>query len=152
MIERPLHDCMRAWVKLTVGVCARCSNNFVRYAVYETFRRCADVLTIHVLNVDEVVRRIQSVLTSNDPVARAITLRTLCAMPDLVADRLDVHHAIRDCWSSKHELEREAVLWAMDKYDLSLFHRVTLSLQSDTSLPVEYRPDPRPSPGGCLDD
>lgn len=36
-------------------------------------------------------------------------------MPNLVADRLDVHHAIRDCWSSTHALEREAVLWAMDR-------------------------------------
>lgn len=93
----------------------RNSNNFVRHAVCEALRQCEPVLTAQVLNVDEVLRRIQSVLTSNDPVARAITLRTLCGMPNLVADRLDVHHAIRDCWSSTHALEREAVLWAMDR-------------------------------------
>lgn len=92
------------------------SNNFVRYTVCEALRQCESVLTSQMLNVDEVLRRIQSVLTSNDPVAHAITLRTLCAMPSLMADRLDVHHAIRDCWTSKHELEREAVLWAMDRY------------------------------------
>jgi len=52
-----------------------CSNNFVRHAICEVLRRCESVLTNQVLNVEEVFRQIQSVLTSNDPVARAITLR-----------------------------------------------------------------------------
>jgi len=42
------------------------------------------------LNVDEFVRRIYSVIHSNDPVARALTLRTLGSVAGIIPERQQV--------------------------------------------------------------
>jgi len=92
----------------------RNGNNFVRYYIWFILQGCASRMN-KILNVDEVLRRIYSVLQSNDPVARSITLRTLASLPDLLHDRLNIHHGIRNCFGSSHELERQTTLFAMDK-------------------------------------
>ena len=45
-------------------------------------------------SVDELVRRIITVMNSNDPMARALTLRTLGALAVILHDRKQVHHKV----------------------------------------------------------
>lgn len=53
------------------------SNNFLRLCVLKVTQQSEKHLE-KILNVDEFVKRIFSVIHSNDPVARAITLRYAC--------------------------------------------------------------------------
>lgn len=57
----------------------RGGNNFLRLWVLRVCQQSEKHLD-KILNVDEFVRRIYSVIYSNDPVARALTLRTLGAI------------------------------------------------------------------------
>lgn len=52
-----------------------CSNNVIKFYVYRVFKQAAKQHLNKVLNVDETVKRVMPVLGSNDPIARAITLR-----------------------------------------------------------------------------
>ena len=56
------------------------SSNFIRFAILRVFERCKDQVPL-ITNVDEVLNRITVVLHSNDPVARAVTLR--CRLFDI---------------------------------------------------------------------
>ncbi|KAL6059296.1 Integrator complex subunit 7 [Balamuthia mandrillaris] len=92
----------------------RTGTNFVRYCICLILRRSESQLS-NILNIEDVLRRIHSVLQSNDPIARALTLRTLSSVPHLVANHLLIQHGIRNCLGSYHELELQATLFAMDR-------------------------------------
>eukprot|EP01090_Pellita_catalonica_P020480 TRINITY_DN7340_c0_g1_i1.p1 TRINITY_DN7340_c0_g1~~TRINITY_DN7340_c0_g1_i1.p1 ORF type:complete len:186 (+),score=19.30 TRINITY_DN7340_c0_g1_i1:51-608(+) len=92
------------------------SNNFVRYFVFRIFKQCEAQLSKIDNNLDEVLRKIHGVLKSNDPIARALTLRTLCSVPNLIIDRLNIHHDIKNCFlNTSHNLELQATLFAIEK-------------------------------------
>ena len=57
-----------------------CRNNFLRLCVLKVTQQSEKHLE-KILNVDEFVKRIFSVIHSNDPVARAITLRYAPSKP-----------------------------------------------------------------------
>lgn len=63
-------------------------------------------------NVDEFVRRVYSVIHSNDPIARALTLRTLGAVAGMIPERQQVHHSIRRSLDSHDAVEVEAAIFA----------------------------------------
>lgn len=63
-------------------------------------------------NVDEFVRRVYSVIHSNDPIARALTLRTLGAVAGIIPERQQVHHSIRRSLDSHDNVEVEAAIYA----------------------------------------
>lgn len=63
-------------------------------------------------NVDEFVRRVFSVTYSNDPIARALTLRTLGAVAGIIPERQQVHHSIRRSLDSHDNVEVEAAVYA----------------------------------------
>lgn len=65
-----------------------------------------------ILNVDEFVKRIFMVIHSNDPVARALTLRTLGAVACVIPEKQQVHHAIRNALDSHDTVEVEAAIYA----------------------------------------
>lgn len=65
-----------------------------------------------ILNVDQFVKRIFSVIHSNDPVARALTLRTLGAVACVIPEEQNVHHAIRRSLDSHDSVEVEASIQA----------------------------------------
>lgn len=65
-----------------------------------------------ILNVDEFVKRIFVVIHSNDPVARAITLRTLGSVSCVIPEKEQVHHAIRRALDSHDTVEVEAAIHA----------------------------------------
>lgn len=66
-----------------------------------------------ITNVDEFLRRIHSVTHSNDPVARAITLRVYGAIASIVAERKNVHHSIHRGLDSNDQVEVEGAIFAV---------------------------------------
>ncbi|XP_058067155.1 integrator complex subunit 7 [Anopheles bellator] len=65
-----------------------------------------------ILNIDEFLKRIFMVIHSNDPVARALTLRTLGAVAFVISEKQHVHHAIRMALDSHDTVEVEAAIYA----------------------------------------
>ncbi|KAL3197581.1 hypothetical protein MRX96_044849 [Rhipicephalus microplus] len=53
---------------------------------------------------------------SNDPVARALTLRTLGSIAAIVAERKDLHHSIRSSLESHDAVEQEAAIFAAARF------------------------------------
>uniref|UniRef100_A0AAG5DHT6 Integrator complex subunit 7 n=1 Tax=Anopheles atroparvus TaxID=41427 RepID=A0AAG5DHT6_ANOAO len=65
-----------------------------------------------ILNIDEFLKRLFMVIHSNDPVARALTLRMLGAVAFVIAEKQHVHHAIRMALDSHDTVEVEAAIFA----------------------------------------
>nr|XP_040236397.2 integrator complex subunit 7 [Anopheles coluzzii] len=65
-----------------------------------------------IINIDEFLKRIFMVIHSNDPVARALTLRTLGAVAFVIPEKQHVHHAIRMALDSHDTVEVEAAIFA----------------------------------------
>lgn len=89
----------------------RVGNNFLRLWVLRVCQQSEKHLD-KILNVDEFVRRIFSVIHSNDPVARALTLRTLGSVAGIIPEREQVHHSIRRSLDSHDCVEVEAAIYA----------------------------------------
>ncbi|OQV11986.1 putative Integrator complex subunit 7 [Hypsibius exemplaris] len=97
---------------------------FMRIA--EAFRTGSNTLQMEILRVvqkniqhlpkirnhGEFIRPIFTVMYSNDPVARAITLRLLAAIAVSIPNQLDVHHAVRVALQSNDRNELQAALFA----------------------------------------
>ncbi|XP_037933646.1 integrator complex subunit 7 [Teleopsis dalmanni] len=69
-----------------------------------------------IMNIDAFVKRIFTVMHSNDPVGRALTLRTLGAISRVIAERPQVHHAIRRALDSHDKVEVEAAIYASGQF------------------------------------
>ncbi|XP_034936157.1 integrator complex subunit 7 [Chelonus insularis] len=89
----------------------RLGSNFLRLWVLRVCQQSEKHLD-KILNVDEFVRRIYSVMHSNDPVARALTLRTLGSAAGIIPERQQVHHSIRKSLDSHDSVEVEAAIYA----------------------------------------
>ncbi|XP_018599004.2 integrator complex subunit 7 [Scleropages formosus] len=89
----------------------RLGNNFLRFCVLKVTQQSEKHLE-KILNVDEFVKRIFSVIHSNDPVARAITLRMLGSMASIIPERKNAHHSIRQSLDSHDNVEVEAAIFA----------------------------------------
>lgn len=89
----------------------RLGNNFLRLWVLRVCQQSEKHLD-KILNVDELLRRVFSVLHSNDPVARALALRTLGAVAGILSERQNVHHAIRRGLDSHDNVEVDAAIYA----------------------------------------
>ncbi|KAG8230966.1 hypothetical protein J437_LFUL003924, partial [Ladona fulva] len=89
----------------------RVGNNFLRVWVLRVCQQSEKHLD-KILNVDEFVRRIFSVIHSNDPVARALTLLTLGSVAGVIPERQQVHHGIRRSLDSRDSVEVEAAIQA----------------------------------------
>ena len=63
-------------------------------------------------SVDEFIGRIFSVIHSNDPIARALTLRTMGSLSALIPERKHVHHSIRVGLDSNDRVEVYAAIYA----------------------------------------
>eukprot|EP00731_Ephydatia_muelleri_P027688 Em0019g561a len=66
----------------------------------------------NITNCDEFVRRIYSVIHSNDPVARAVTLRVFGSSSAIMGERRNVHHSIHRSLESNDRVEVEAAIFA----------------------------------------
>lgn len=69
-----------------------------------------------VTSVDELVRRVVTVINSNDPVARALTLRVLGAIAPIIPERAAVHHKVRSSLDSQDTVELEAAMYAARRF------------------------------------
>lgn len=92
-------------------MCAVHRSNFLRLCVLRVCQQSEKHLD-KISNVDEFVRRVYSVIHSNDPIARALTLRTLGAVASIIAERAQVHHSIRKSLESHDNVEIEAAIYA----------------------------------------
>ncbi|XP_014602244.1 PREDICTED: integrator complex subunit 7 isoform X2 [Polistes canadensis] len=93
----------------------RMGSNFLRVWVLRVCQQSEKHLD-KILNVDEFVRRIYSVIHSNDPVARALTLRTLGSVAGIIPERQQVHHSIRRSLDSHDSVEVEAAIYAAQMF------------------------------------
>lgn len=89
----------------------RMGSNLLRLWVLRVCQQ-SEKHTEKILNVDEFVKRIFMVMHSNDPIARALTLRTLGAVAGVIPEKQQVHHAIRGALDSHDTVEVEAAIHA----------------------------------------
>ncbi|XP_067029171.1 integrator complex subunit 7-like isoform X1 [Acropora muricata] len=122
----------------------RVGNNFLRLCILKVTQQSEKHLD-KVLNVDEFLKRIYSVIHSNDPVARAITVRFLGSIACLVSERKNVHHSIRSSLESHDEVELEAAIFATDKlcshsreFASGLYNKLSQLIEG-LSTPVEMK-------------
>ncbi|KAG0279181.1 hypothetical protein BGZ95_002035 [Linnemannia exigua] len=90
------------------------SNNTQRHAILQVFTR-AERHMKKIMNVEEVIKRISPQLQSNDPLARALTLRAFGSMAVIVSDRVDVYHRVIHSLDSLEAMEVNAAIYAADK-------------------------------------
>ncbi|KAK3848558.1 MAG: hypothetical protein J3R72DRAFT_3649 [Linnemannia gamsii] len=90
------------------------SNNTQRHAILQVFTR-AERHMKKIMNVEEVIRRISPQLQSNDPLARALTLRAFGSMAVIVSDRVDVYHRVIHSLDSLEAMEVNAAIYAADR-------------------------------------
>lgn len=87
----------------------------MRYWVVGVFKEVRDEFP-KVLNKNELIKRIAGVLGSNDPIARALVLRMLAHMSEIIADRLDLHHKIQQRLLGSVEVyEKDAAMDAVEQ-------------------------------------
>ncbi|EDW40919.1 integrator complex subunit 7 [Drosophila sechellia] len=86
-------------------------SNLLRFWVLRVCQQSENHLD-KILNIDSFVRCIFVVMHSNDPVARALLLRTLGAVSRVIPEKQQVHHAIRRALDSHDTIEVEAAIYA----------------------------------------
>ena len=119
-------------------------SNFLKMCVLRVFQQSSLHLD-KVTSVDEFLRRIITVNNSNDPVARALTLRVLGAIAQIIAERKNVHHKVRFslsacCLSDQVCISRSAAVWTV---------RTRWSSTLGSSQPTSWRPPAPVSPPTC---
>uniref|UniRef100_A0A3Q4A8U3 Integrator complex subunit 7 n=1 Tax=Mola mola TaxID=94237 RepID=A0A3Q4A8U3_MOLML len=108
----------------------RLGNNFLRLCVLKVTQQSEKHLE-KIINVDEFVKRVFSVIHSNDPVARAITLRMLGSLASIIPERKNAHHSIRQSLDSHDNVEVEAAIFAAASF--SAQSKLSLCLSSNVS-------------------
>ncbi|XP_006818833.1 integrator complex subunit 7-like [Saccoglossus kowalevskii] len=93
----------------------RLGSNFLRLCVLKVVQQSQKQLD-KILNKDEFLRRIFTVIHSNDPVARAITLRVLGSVAVIIQERKNVHYSIRNSLDSHDAVELEAAIFAATRF------------------------------------
>ncbi|KAH3765147.1 integrator complex subunit 7 [Pelomyxa schiedti] len=85
------------------------TSNLIRHCIFQVVSNPNVIKSHHLITcADEVISRFHSVLLSNDPIARAITLRVFSSMPTLIRNQLLVHHGVRNSLDSNNQLEVDA--------------------------------------------
>ncbi|KAF0300302.1 Integrator complex subunit 7 [Amphibalanus amphitrite] len=122
----------------------RVGSNFTRLCILRVCQQSERHLD-KILNVDEVVRRIFSVIHSNDPVARGLALSTLGSLSAIIPQRKQVHHSIRQSLDARDPAELEAGILAAGRFAAvsktfatNISERVSEMVQSVTT-PVDTK-------------
>jgi len=93
----------------------RTGPNFIKLCILRVCdgsQRHLDKMT----SVDELVRRIVTVMNSNDPVARALTLRTFGSLAGILCNKKQVHQKVRTSLDSNDTVELEAAIYAAERF------------------------------------
>lgn len=93
----------------------RTGNNFLRLCILRVTQQSEKHLE-KILSVDDLVKKIFSVMYSNDPVARALTLRTLGSIATIIPERKNAHHSIRNSLDSRDAVEVEGAIFAAKRF------------------------------------
>ncbi|EDO44086.1 predicted protein, partial [Nematostella vectensis] len=93
----------------------RMGNNFLRLCILKVTQR-SQKHHDKILNIDEFLRRIYSVIHSNDPIARTITIRVLGSIASIIPERKNAHHSIRTSLNSHDQVELEAAIFATQQF------------------------------------
>ncbi|KAF8777907.1 Integrator complex subunit 7 like protein [Argiope bruennichi] len=93
----------------------RTGTNFHRVLILKVMQQTQKHLD-KILNLDEFVHRLYAVIHSNDPVARALTLRTLGNIASVISERKSIHHSIRNSLDSHDAVEMKAAIYATGKF------------------------------------
>ncbi|KAJ2960550.1 hypothetical protein NQZ79_g4156 [Umbelopsis isabellina] len=96
----------------------RQSNNVIKFHIYKVFQQSSEAHLPKLINTEETVRRILPVLTSNDFLARSITLR--------IVQRLQ---------QASEKSEIEAAIWAADRF-CAESHRFMTVICSETATMI----------------
>jgi hypothetical protein len=115
MKEYPFPHTVNSILLKLADVFSDCSN-FVRWSILHSVRRLRSrSLQRLLLNAEEVIKRVYTVLRSNDSTARALTLRLLAHLAAVLADRVDIHHRIRYSLFSHDDVEVDASIDAIER-------------------------------------
>lgn len=90
-------------------------NNVLRLQIMQVTAR-SELQLSKISNLDEVIRRIFSVIHSNDPIARALTFRILSSFSELIPNRKDIHHIILSAMDSTDPAELHSGIFAAKKF------------------------------------
>ncbi|KAI8074373.1 hypothetical protein BC940DRAFT_231167 [Gongronella butleri] len=116
----------------------RTTNNVVRMHVYKVLKAMTRDQLAKVINIEETAKRLLPVTSSNDPVARTLTLRTLGCLASILGSNLNVQFGIQ---KATDRFEMEAAIWASDEICSQaasflpvIFGRITALLTRSLSL------------------
>ncbi|KAK2721508.1 integrator complex subunit 7-like [Artemia franciscana] len=122
----------------------RNGTNFLRLWILRVCQQSENHIK-KVQNVDEFVKRTFSVIHSNDPVARSLTLRLLASLAPVVPEHVGVHHSVRTALDSFDAIELQAAITAAEAFAsksevfaIQLFDKIAEKIQS-LSCPVETK-------------
>lgn len=122
----------------------RNGSNFSRVLILRVIRQSSKHLD-KISNSDDFIKRLFSVCYSNDPIARALTLRTLGAIASIALDRKNIHQCIRDSLDSTDEMEVQAAIEAAASYatvsqDFAIsIHPKAISMITRQNVPLETK-------------
>jgi len=118
--------------------------NFLKICVLKVIQESSKHLD-KILNVDEIVRRVYSVIHANDPVARAITLRVFGSISSIISDRKNIHFSIRSSLDSHDQVEVEAAIFATKafcrqskQFAEGIYHKISEMIEG-LSTPIEMK-------------
>ncbi|THD21772.1 Integrator complex subunit 7 [Fasciola hepatica] len=97
------------FLKITQIFCD--GSNYLRLCVLRACTECRaqlEKLTI----CDDIVRKLMPFTSSNDPAARALTLRLFGTLSRITSEHIGVHHAILKQINSHYEVESDAAIWS----------------------------------------
>eukprot|EP00795_Rhopilema_esculentum_P003271 gene3271-1602_t len=122
----------------------RGGTNFLKLCVLKVIQESVKHLD-KILNVDEIVRRLYTVIHANDPVARAITLRVFGSISSIISDRKNIHYSIRNSLDSHDQVEVEAAIFATKafckqsrQFAEGIFHKIAEMIEG-LSTPIEMK-------------
>lgn len=87
----------------------RNGSNFIRIQICEVLKRNQSHLN-KIYNIDDFFRNIFTVTTSNDPIARSVTLLALGNIAPIVSTYKSIHHCISNSLDSSVECELKAAI------------------------------------------
>ena len=92
------------------------NTNYIRFELIKAFRRIEERNhLVKLMNVDQALKTIDIVMHSNDPIARALTLRLLSVFAAIAPDRKSIHHFIRQSLRSNYLCEVGSAIYAADR-------------------------------------
>ncbi|KAK3093052.1 hypothetical protein FSP39_010547 [Pinctada imbricata] len=93
----------------------RGGTNLLRWCILRVLQQSEKHLD-KILNVEEFVRRIHGVIHSNDCIARALTLRAMGSIANIISEQKNVHHSIVNGLDSHDALEVDAAVYAAGRF------------------------------------